>query len=120
MNALKIEIVKIIMNSRRIYLLERLTSMNTSSGTLSRMSCLMVRSSASRSIRRLWIRSCHLSKVLVPFPDGAFRVVILSFFVGSGCGPRALIPVRSVMSLISLQTTCRLGRLLLVNLILAV
>src|SRR5918995_2969725 len=95
------------------------TSIYTSSGIFKRISCLMALSSAPTSITRLWIRISYLSYVLVPWPAGDFLVTTLSFFVGSGCGPRNLIPVFSPIPLISLQTPSSVVRLVLVSLILA-
>ena len=49
-------------------------------------------SSAGRSISLLWILISNLSNVAVPSPQGDFLVVTLSFLVGSGIGPRTVIP----------------------------
>ena len=77
----------------------------TSSGTRIRIMRLMTRSSASMSIRRLCMRISHLSHVAVPSPHGDFRTGTLSFFVGSGFGPRILTPVFWAMALSSSHTS---------------
>src|ERR671914_2920418 len=79
----------------------------------------MALSSAPTSITRLCMRISYLSYVLVPWPAGDFLVTTLSFFVGSGCGPRNLMPVFSPIPFISLQTPSSVVRFVLVSLILA-
>src|SRR5205814_81936 len=74
-------------------------SMFTPSGTWMRMSCRNARSSASRSMSRLWIRISQRSHVSLPSPSGDFRTGTSSRFVGSGIGPAIATPVRSLISL---------------------
>src|SRR5881397_3116051 len=78
--------------------------MFTPSGTWIRMSCRSARSSASRSMSRLWIRISHRSHVSLPSPSGDFRTGTTSRFVGSGIGPAIATPVRSLISLICWHT----------------
>jgi len=73
-------------------------------GTCILMSCRSARSSASRSISRLWTRISQCSHVAVPSPSGLFRVGTLSLFVGRGTGPDRLTPVLSAMLLTCSQT----------------
>jgi len=54
-------------------------SMLSPSGIGTLMTSLNVLSSTARSISRLWTRISYLSQIAVPFPQGAFLVVILSF-----------------------------------------
>src|SRR3989441_6848322 len=79
-------------------------SMLTPSGTWMRMSCRNARSSASRSMSRLWIRISQRSHVSLPSPSGDFRTGTTSRFVGSGIGPAIATPVRSLISLICWHT----------------
>src|SRR2546428_13959989 len=79
-------------------------SMLTPSGTWMRISCRSARSSASRSMSRLWIRISHRSHVSLPSPSGDFRTGTTSRFVGSGIGPAIATPVRSLISLICWHT----------------
>src|SRR5438128_1416781 len=78
--------------------------MFTPSGTWMRMSCRNARSSASRSMSRLWIRISQRSHVSLPSPSGDFRTGTSSRFVGSGIGPAIATPVRSLISLICWHT----------------
>src|SRR2546428_13861261 len=78
--------------------------MLTPSGTWIRMSCRSARSSASRSMSRLWIRISQRSHVSLPSPSGDFRTGTRSRFVGSGIGPAIATPVRSLISLICWHT----------------
>src|SRR5438876_4272545 len=82
----------------------RTISMFTPSGTWMRMSCRSARSSASRSMSRLWIRISQRSHVSLPSPSGDFRTGTSSRFVGSGIGPAIATPVRSLISLICWHT----------------
>jgi len=79
--------------------------MCTSSGTRIRITRLRTLSSASISMRRLWMRISHLSHVWVPSPHGDFRTGTRSLFVGSGTGPVILTPVFWAMALSSSQTS---------------
>src|SRR5438093_1823345 len=79
-------------------------SMFTPSGTRIRMSCRNARSSASRSMRRLWIRSSHRSHVSLPSPSGLFRTGTTRRFVGRDIGPPIATPVRSLINLICWHT----------------
>ena len=79
-------------------------SMLISFGTCILMSCRSARSSASRSISRLWTRISQCSHVAVPSPSGLFRVGTLSLFVGRGTGPDRLTPVLSAMLFTCSQT----------------
>src|SRR6056297_3414692 len=72
--------------------------MLTSLGTWIRMSWRSARSSASRSIRRLWTRISQCSQVAVPSPSGDFRAGTSSVLVGSGIGPDSATPVLSAIS----------------------
>src|SRR5438046_8451524 len=84
---------------------ERSTSaMVSPSGPWMRMSCRNARSSASRSMSRLWIRISQRSHVSLPSPSGDFRTGTSSRFVGSGIGPAIATPVRSLISLICWHT----------------
>lgn len=56
------------------------------------------RSSIPKSISRLCTRISNRSHVAVPSPQGERRVVILSFLVGRGTGPRKSTPVFSAIS----------------------
>src|SRR5438093_2590414 len=78
--------------------------MFTPSGTWIRINALNARSSASRSISRLWIRISHRSHVSDPSPSGDFRTGTISRFVGSGIGPLIATPVRSDIVLICWHT----------------
>src|SRR5438876_1846535 len=82
----------------------RTISMFTPSGTWMRMSCRSARSSASRSMSRLWIRISQRSHVSLPSPSGDLRTGTSSRFVGSGIGPAIATPVRSLISLICWHT----------------
>ena len=77
----------------------------TSSGTRILIIRLMTRSSASMSMRRLWIRISHLSQVAVPSPQGVLRTGTRSRLVGRGIGPVILTPVLSAMVFSSLHTS---------------
>src|SRR5438093_3143527 len=79
-------------------------SMLTPSGTWMRINCRNARSSASRSMSRLWIRISHRSHVSLPSPSGDFRTGTTSRFVGRGIGPAIATPVRSLISLICWHT----------------
>src|SRR5437899_4508226 len=79
-------------------------SMLTPSGTWMRMNCRSARSSASRSMSRLWIRISQRSHVSLPSPSGDFRTGTTSRFVGRGIGPAIATPVRSLISLICWHT----------------
>src|SRR5256886_11781153 len=79
-------------------------SMLTPSGTWMRMSWRRARSSASRSMSRLWIRISHRSQVSLPSPSGDLRTGTTRRFVGSGIGPAIATPVRSLISLICWHT----------------
>src|SRR5438093_811725 len=79
-------------------------SMLTPSGTWMRISCRNARSSASRSMSRLWIRISQRSHVSLPSPSGDFRTGTTSRFVGRGIGPAIATPVRSLISLICWHT----------------
>src|SRR3989454_1640613 len=78
--------------------------MFTPSGTWMRISCRRARSSASRSMSRLWIRISQRSHVSLPSPSGDLRTGTTSRFVGSGIGPAIATPVRSLISLICWHT----------------
>jgi hypothetical protein len=93
------------------------TSMYTSSGIFSLISCLIDRSSAPKSMTLLWTRISYLSYVLVPCPHGDFLVTIFIFFVGKGCGPFSFIPFFSPIPLISEHTPSRVERLVDVSFI---
>ena len=86
------------------------TSMYTSSGIFSLMSCLIDLSSAPKSMTLLWTRISYLSYVLVPCPHGDFLVTIFIFFVGKGCGPFSFMPFFSPIPLISEHTPSRVER----------
>ncbi len=58
---------------------------------------------AGRSISLLWILISNLSNVAVPSPHGDFLVVIFNFLVGSGTGPRIIIPALLDISCIVVQ-----------------
>src|SRR5256712_4729648 len=73
--------------------------MLTPSGTWMRMSCRNARSSASRSMSRLWIRISQRSHVSLPSPSGDFRTGTRTRFVGSGIGPAIATRVRSLIGL---------------------
>ena len=77
----------------------------TSSGTRILMIRLMTRSSASMLMRRLWMRSSHLSQVAVPSPQGVLRTGTRSLLVGRGIGPVIFTPVFSAMAFSSLHTS---------------
>src|SRR5580658_9689512 len=77
--------------------------MLTPSGTWMRITWRNARSSASMSIKRLWIRISQWSIVLVPPPSGPLRTGTRSFFVGSGIGPAIATPVFAEISRICLQ-----------------
>ncbi len=77
----------------------------TSSGTRILIIRLITRSSASMSMRRLWMRSSHLSQVAVPSPHGVFRTGTRSLLVGSGIGPDIFTPVFVAMVLSSPHTS---------------
>jgi len=77
----------------------------TSSGTRIRIMRLMTRSSASMSMRRLWMRISHLSHVAVPSPHGVLRTGTFRRFVGSGTGPLSFTPVFWAMDLSSVHTS---------------
>jgi hypothetical protein len=77
----------------------------TSSGTRILMIRLMTRSSASMLMRRLWMRSSHLSHVAVPSPQGLLRTGTRSLFVGRGIGPVIFTPVFSAMVFSSPHTS---------------
>src|SRR3989441_3608266 len=79
-------------------------SMFTPSGTWIRISCRRARSSASRSMSRLWIRISQRSHVSLPSPSGDLRTGTTRRFVGSGIGPAIATPVRSLISLICWHT----------------
>src|SRR5438309_10968063 len=79
-------------------------SMLTPSGTWMRMSWRKARSSASRSMSRLWIRISQRSQVSLPSPSGDLRTGTTRRFVGSGIGPAIATPVRSLISLICWHT----------------
>src|SRR5881398_682459 len=79
-------------------------SMLTPSGTWMRMSCRKARSSASRSMSLLWIRTSQRSHVSLPSPSGDLRTGTTSRFVGRGIGPAIATPVRSLISLICWHT----------------
>lgn len=91
----------------------------TSSGTRMRMMRRITRSSASMSIRRLWMRISHLSQVCVPSPQGDFRTGTRKCFVGNGTGPTILTPVLSAMDLSSMHTSSSFLKSVLVKRILA-
>src|SRR3989441_2274654 len=78
--------------------------MFTPSGTWMRISCGRARSSASRSMSRLWIRISQRSHVSLPPPSGALRTGTRRRFVGSGIGPAMRAPVVSLISLICWHT----------------
>src|SRR2546427_685690 len=79
-------------------------SMLTPSGTWMRISWRNARSSASRSMSRLWIRISQRPHVSLPSPSGDFRTGTTSRFVGRGIGPAIATPVRSLISLICWHT----------------
>src|SRR5256886_3695504 len=79
-------------------------SMLTPSGTWMRMSWRRARSSASRSMSRLWIRISHRSQVSLLPRSGCLRTGTTGRFVGSGIGPAIATPVRSLISLICWHT----------------
>src|SRR2546425_2800099 len=78
--------------------------MFTPSGTWIRIRARNARSSASRSISRLWIRISHRSHVSDPSPSGDFRTGTTRRFVGSGIAPLTATPVRSEIVLICWHT----------------
>jgi len=77
----------------------------TSSGTRILMILRITRSSASIMMRRLWIRSSHLSQVAVPSPQGVLRTGTRSLLVGRGWGPLIFTPVFSAMAFSSPHTS---------------
>ena len=51
------------------------------------MICFTTSVGAFRSISRLWMRISNISQVLLPSPQGVFRVVTFRVFVGRRTGP---------------------------------
>src|SRR6266702_6093124 len=78
--------------------------MFTPSGTWMRISCRNARSSASRSMSRLWMRISQRSHVSLPSPSGDLRTGTGTRIVGSGISTDIATPVRSEMSLICWHT----------------
>ena len=89
--------------SLRSYINSILTK--TSSGTRTLMILRITRSSASTMMRRLWMRSSHLSQVAVPSPHGDLRTGTRSLLVGRGWGPLIFTPVFSAMAFSSPHTS---------------
>src|SRR5713226_3780730 len=94
-----------------------MTSISTSPVISNFVICFIVLSSGWTSRILLRILCCQWSKVWIPSPVGALRVVILSLLGGRGCGPFTLTPVLSAISLMFFATLLSCSRFVLVSLI---